>query len=148
MGQARAVITHSSFCVLHSSFFLRDSPELQALFHCHALGQVPRLVHVAPAEHRGVVGQELQRDDAQQRLQRLGRVGDVDDVVAIPADLRVALGGYRDDPPAAGRTSSMLLITLSYCTPLVATNTTGIPSLIRAIGPCFISAAGIPSAWM
>ena len=27
-------------------------------------------------------------------------------------------------------------------------NTTGMPSSIRAIGPCFISAAGIPSAWM
>ena len=50
-------------------------------------------------------------------------------------------------PPRA-RTSSMLLITLSYCTPCVATNTTGMPSLISAIGPCFISAAGMPSAWM
>jgi hypothetical protein len=38
----------------------------------------------------------------------------------------------------------MLLITFSYCTPRVATKTTGIPSLISAIGPCFISAAGIP----
>ena len=30
----------------------------------------------------------------------------------------------------------------------VATTTTGMPSSMRAMGPCFISAAGMPSAWM
>ena len=35
-----------------------------------------------------------------------------------------------------------------YWLPFVATNTTGMPSVIIAIGPCFISAAGMPSAWM
>jgi len=50
-------------------------------------------------------------------------------------------------PPRA-RTSSTLLSAFSYWLPRGRTKTTGIPSSISAIGPCFISAAGIPSAWM
>ena len=42
----------------------------------------------------------------------------------------------------------MLETTFSYWLFRVAMNTTGMPSSISAIGPCFISAAGIPSAWM
>jgi hypothetical protein len=33
----------------------------QRLLHRHALGQVPRLVHVAAAQHGDVVRQQLQR---------------------------------------------------------------------------------------
>ncbi len=50
--------------------------------------------------------------------------------------------------PPRERTSEMLLITLSYWLPRVAMKTQGIPSSMRAMGPCFISAAGMPSAWM
>ena len=49
-------------------------------------------------------------------------------------------------PPRAF-TSSMF-DTIFWCTPSFgAMNTTGIASSISAIGPCFISAAGYPSAW-
>ena len=43
----------------------------KALFHRHALGQVPRLVDVAAARHGDVIGQQLQRDHRHQRLQKL-----------------------------------------------------------------------------
>src|SRR5687768_18107026 len=72
------------------------------LFYRHALGQVARLVDVAAAGDGRVVGDELQRDDAQQRLQGFERVRDVDDVVAVAADAGVALGGDGDDLAAAG----------------------------------------------
>jgi hypothetical protein len=38
--------------------------------------------------------------------------------------------------------------TLSYWLPLGAMKTTGMPLVMSAMGPCFISAAGMPSAWM
>src|SRR5579863_6823814 len=34
-------------------------PPASSLFHRHALGQIPRLVHVAAAQNGGVVGQQL-----------------------------------------------------------------------------------------
>ncbi|MBA7587432.1 hypothetical protein ES708_29461 [subsurface metagenome] len=45
-------------------------------------------------------------------------------------------------------TSSMFDRTFSYWRPRFARNTTGISSVMSAIGPCFISAADSPSAWM
>src|SRR6266540_6320399 len=75
---------------------------LYTLFHRHALRQIAGFIDVAAARHGGVVGDELERDDAQQRLERLVRVGDVNDVVAVAADVRVAFGGDDDDPAAAG----------------------------------------------
>src|SRR5258706_5285200 len=39
-------------------------------FHRHALRQVARLVHVASAQHRHVVGEQLERDHRQQRLEQ------------------------------------------------------------------------------
>src|SRR3982751_2638848 len=84
--------------------FLSPLPRLPtfSLLHRHALGEVARLVDVAAAGDGGVVGEELERDDAQQRLEALERVGDVDHVVAVAADVRVALGGDGDDVAAAG----------------------------------------------
>src|SRR5207247_1984512 len=73
----------------------------QQLFHRHALGQIARLVDVAAAGDGGVVGDELERDHAQERLERFERVGDFNDVVAVAADVGVAFGGHRDDLPAA-----------------------------------------------
>ena len=50
--------------------------------------------------------------------------------------------------PPRLRTSWMFESTFSYWLLRVATKTQGMPSSIRAIGPCFISALGMPSAWM
>ena len=49
--------------------------------------------------------------------------------------------------PLRARTSSMFPMILSYVPHRGAMNTTGMPSWISAIGPCFISAAGSPF-WM
>jgi hypothetical protein len=86
--------------------------------------------------------------DGEQRLQRLGRVGHVEDVLGVLADLVSPSVATAMTWPPRLRTSSMLLMTLSYWVAAVAMNTTGMPSSISAIGPCFISAAGMPSAWM
>jgi len=61
---------------------LRHSPlkPLDSL-HRHALGEVARLVHVAAAGDGGVIGEQLQRYHAQQRLERLQRRGNVDHMV-------------------------------------------------------------------
>ena len=45
------------------------------------LGQVARLVDVQPALARDVVGEQLQRDDREQRLQHPVRARDVDDLL-------------------------------------------------------------------
>jgi|GEM_PF-2039395 len=37
-------------------------------FHSHTLGQVARLVHVAPSGHGDLIGQELQRNSVQERV--------------------------------------------------------------------------------
>lgn len=34
-----------------------------SLFNRHRLRQIPGLIHVTPAPHRDVIGQQLQRDD-------------------------------------------------------------------------------------
>ena len=47
----------------------------------HALGEVARLVHVAAAKQGDVIGQELQRDDRDQRLEVVWHLGDVDHFV-------------------------------------------------------------------
>src|SRR5439155_18441970 len=73
-----------------------------SLFHRYTLRQIAGLVDVAAARDRRVVGDELERDDAQERLERLGGVGDLDDVVAVAADVGVSLGGDDDDLSAAG----------------------------------------------
>jgi hypothetical protein len=41
------------------------------LFDCHAFGEIARLIDVAAAEDGYVVGEELQRDRRDDRLQKL-----------------------------------------------------------------------------
>ena len=50
--------TAGGFFVGHFKF---ENYPLAKLLHGNALGQVPGLVHVGAARHRGVVGQQLQR---------------------------------------------------------------------------------------
>ena len=47
----------------------------QPLFHRDALREVARLVYVAAAADGDVVGEQLQRDDLNERHQQLGRGG-------------------------------------------------------------------------
>jgi hypothetical protein len=60
----------------------------------------------------------------------------------------VAFGGDGDHASAAGPDFLHVADHLVVLAPLGATNTQGMPSWISAMGPCFISAAGMPSAWM
>src|SRR5204863_7441760 len=53
-----------------------------ALLDRDALGQVPRLIDVVAAGEGHGVGEELQRQDRQQRLQQGRGVGDPEDVAA------------------------------------------------------------------
>src|SRR4051812_21993081 len=41
---------------------LRPTSAWRSLLHRHALRQIPRLVHIRPANHRGVIGEKLQRN--------------------------------------------------------------------------------------
>ncbi len=51
------------------------------LFHRNGLRQVARLVHIASAPHRNVVGKQLQRHHFQNRQQKLRSVRNVDRAV-------------------------------------------------------------------
>src|SRR5262249_38651232 len=67
-----------------------------------ALGQIARLVDAAAPPQRDVVGQQLPRDRAAQRLQILRHVRHRDDLVGTLGHLVVALTGNGDDGPTAG----------------------------------------------
>ena len=73
------------------------------LLHRHALGQVPRLVDVAAAGHGDVIGQQLQRDHRDDRLQELldGRESRSRRRPGRPTS-RVALADDGDHRAAAG----------------------------------------------
>ena len=57
-----------------------------------------------PARDRHVVGEQLERDDREDRRERVVRVGHPADVVGEPLDLDVALGRDRDDAGVASAT--------------------------------------------
>mmetsp|Transcript_36236 Transcript_36236/g.95523 ORF Transcript_36236/g.95523 Transcript_36236/m.95523 type:complete len:523 (-) Transcript_36236:461-2029(-) len=60
------------------------------------LGEVSRLVDVAAAHVGNVVGEELQRDDSEERYQHLVHLGQFHDEVALAVEVRVPLVGDRD----------------------------------------------------
>src|SRR5512135_2742250 len=66
------------------------------------LRQVPRLIDVRAASDRGVVREELQRDDGEDGAERLVRIGHPADIVGEALDLGIPLGRYRDDPRVPG----------------------------------------------
>src|SRR5205823_12949699 len=72
------------------------------LFHRHRLGQVARLVHVAAQTHRDVVGEELERDDGEDRREQLRAGRDLDDVTGLRRD-RPVPGVADGDQPALSR---------------------------------------------
>lgn len=67
------------------------------LFDRHALGKVARLVHIAAKLHRNVVGEELKRNDAENRRQIVRSVGYQNHIVADFFQGGVALRANRDD---------------------------------------------------
>src|SRR5881628_2841088 len=68
------------------------TPKADSL-HGDALREVARLVHVAAEPHGDVVGEKLERDRHDQRLEPVQDVRDGKDHISLPADLRVA---FRD----------------------------------------------------
>ena len=103
-----------------------------ASLHCHALGQISGLstsFHEAPPRGARSCG-----DHRQQRLKGFGSGGHFQHVLG-KAGAGVPFFHDGNDPPAARSTSSMLARTFSYWAP-GATKTTGIPSSMRAMGPC------------
>src|SRR5215831_20883085 len=74
-----------------------EDPGCSSLFHRDALGEVARLIHVTAAEDGHVVGQELKRDDRQERREELGRRGDGQHVIGPAAHLVIAAIADGDD---------------------------------------------------
>ena len=71
----------------------------QTLLDRHGLGEVTRLVHVAAAQQRDVVGQQLQRHSRKERLQQLGCLRDEQRIVHLGRRILVALGQDGHDCP-------------------------------------------------
>src|SRR5439155_113412 len=71
------------------------------LLHRHRLREVARLVHVAAEAHGDVVGEELERDDGDERRQELGARGHLDNVLRLRRDVPVARVGDGDDEAVA-----------------------------------------------
>src|SRR3954469_4964211 len=70
-------------------------PTIMALFYGHALGQVPRLVHVVTLGRGEGKGEDLQRNRGEQRRQEGGGLRDVKDVLGVCLDGLVSF--FRDD---------------------------------------------------
>ena len=107
------------------------------------LARLPRLVDVAAPGDGDVIGQQLQRNDGDDRLQELGHGRHLDHVVGQAGHLRVAFADHGDHRPAAGL--DLLQGSPSPCRtpcPCGMQEHAGRRLSTRAIGPCFISAAG------
>ena len=63
------------------------------LFDSHAFCEVPRFIHVAAAHDGDVIGEQLQGNHRQQRLQTFESVGNVNYVVGFLPGYGVAFGG-------------------------------------------------------
>src|SRR5690348_1158025 len=72
------------------------------LFYSDGLGDVPGLVHIASAADGNVVGQELKRDDGENRSKNLRRGRNFNDVGGSLAGEAVTFGHDRDDDAVAG----------------------------------------------
>src|SRR5688572_17850156 len=48
---------------------------LPRLFHRHALGKIPRLIHIRPPQHRNMIGEQLQGNRKQDRRHQGMRIG-------------------------------------------------------------------------
>src|SRR5258708_10529900 len=69
------------------------------LLHRHAFRQIPRLIDVASAAQGDVVGEQLRRDDGEDRLERLDPPWAVDYVVRGRFCRRVAFPAADDELP-------------------------------------------------
>ena len=74
----------------------------QALFDGHTLGEIARLVHVVPAEHGDVVGEQLQRHAGHDRHEHRDGLRDLDEVVRDFVERVAVLGRDGDDLATAG----------------------------------------------
>ena len=61
-----------------------------------------------------MVGQQLQRQNGEQRLQTFQRVGNVNHIVGPLLDVLIAFGRHNNHWPLRAFTSSMLAMTFSY----------------------------------
>lgn len=132
------------------------------------LGQVAGLVDGAPSQVGDVVGQQLEGDDGEEGDQGLVGLGEAEHVLTLVVHLVVVLrregecgrsaavlpcgngcsrlrtsSVMRMMDPSRASTSSTLDLIFSYVASVDgAMKTTGMKGSIRAMGPCFISAAG------
>ena len=112
------------------------------LLHCDAFGEVPWAVNIFAFADGDVVGEQLQRDAGDEGLEAFERVGQGDDVVGKPLYLRVAFSDDCRDSSASRPHLLDVRDDLLVETSRVAMTKTGISLSMRAMGPCFISAAG------
>jgi len=143
MGQ-NGILSRS--CYYWLLFFLQSSHPLS--LHRHALREVPRLVHVPPQRHRGMVREELEED-------RRGQ--DCRDSIPVRKGTRTSAMSWSScDPPSPMTTRGTPLAFISRMLDTIAgkdspggqSATTGVPCERRANGPCLISPAAYPSAWI
>src|SRR3989442_14682260 len=72
------------------------------LFYRHALGQVPWLIHVGPAQHRDVVRQQLERHRKEDRREQWVHVWNCEHHVGRLAEFPLASRDKGDDRRPAG----------------------------------------------
>src|SRR3954454_6689735 len=71
------------------------------LLHRDGLRQIARLIDVEAAQPRDAIGEELERDHRERRLEEVRRPRHVDHVVGVVLDVLVAVGRDRDHVRAA-----------------------------------------------
>ena len=114
------------------------------LFYRHTLGQIPRLIHIFPAQHGDVIGQQLQRNREQnRRQQRMDVRGIVNTASAIFPNSRSPSATNAITGARRALTSMRLLTVFSYNRSRGANTTTGMSLSISAIGLCFHFPGGI-----
>ena len=116
--------------------------------HRDRLGQVAWLIHVPIPVDGCVVSQQLQRNRGEHGQQSRNGLRHLDDVIHLADQFWRVTAHDGQDTAVRALTSSMLETIFEYTGSRGASATTGMFSSMRAIGPCFISAAGYPSAWM
>ena len=89
-----------------------------------------------------MIGEELQRNDAQDRRDVFGHVGDVEDVVGLVEDVLVALGGDGDDRALARLDLLEIVDVLVVDAVRGQRKTLGVCSSTSAMTPCLSSAVG------
>ena len=101
------------------------------------------MVDVTAAQYSQVIRQQLKWEGDQEGLDGTGITRSAFAPISSSPSVATAI-----TIPSRALISSTLLLIFSYVAPRGTMATTGMRASMRAMGPCFISPAGYPSAWM